>query len=163
MSKRKFKLSKKELEYLYLIKRLPISEIAILGGVNKFEPFRWFKRYGIPKRKRLSWNMGLKGVMPSGDKCSNWRGGKHLLKTGYVTLRINGKNIFEHRYVIENFLKRKLNKDEYVHHLNGIRNDNRIENLAVVSANNHEHGTLIKLQSKRIRELECVVNKIIAA
>lgn len=154
MAKRKFKLFKTELEKLYLIDRLPIAKIALLAGVNPFEPFRWLKRYNIPKRKRMSWNIGLKGVMP---RPKNYKGG-HLAKDGYKQIYVKGKLYLEHRYVIENNLGRKLKREEYVHHLNGIRNDNRIENLVIVNSKDHEHGTLVKLQAKRIRELE---NKII--
>jgi hypothetical protein len=38
-------------------------------------------------------------------------------------------NILEHRYVMEQSIGRSLEKHEYVHHLNGDRKDNRIENL----------------------------------
>ena len=52
---------------------------------------------------------------------------------------INKKEI-EHRKIMEEFLGRKLTKDEVVHHKNGIRNDNRIENLMVMT--NSEHAKL---------------------
>lgn len=59
-------------------------------------------------------------------------------KRKYVTLYINGKQVREHRYVMEQYLKRKLLKDEHVHHINGNPQDNRIENLQVLSNSDHQ-------------------------
>lgn len=48
---------------------------------------------------------------------------------GYVRATIDGKTVFQHRYIMEQHLGRPLVKGENVHHKNGIRHDNRIENL----------------------------------
>jgi hypothetical protein len=53
----------------------------------------------------------------------------YLDSKGYALVRINGRFIHEHRYVMEQKLGRKLNKAESVHHINGIRHDNSPDNL----------------------------------
>lgn len=37
--------------------------------------------------------------------------------------------VLKHRWVMANHIKREIRSDERIHHKNGIRNDNQIENL----------------------------------
>jgi hypothetical protein len=46
-------------------------------------------------------------------------------------------NVKQHRKIMEEYLGRKLTDNEIVHHINGIKSDNRIENLQVMTRSEH--------------------------
>lgn len=48
---------------------------------------------------------------------------------GYIRVKVDGKWMLEHRYIMEQILGRPLLPTESIHHANGCRQDNRPENL----------------------------------
>ena len=75
----------------------------------------------------------------SGKNHSRYKGGKITDANGYVKVRCGRKYIQEHRVVMEASIGRKLQKWETVHHKDGDRLNNRIENLELMGTR-HPRG-----------------------
>lgn len=85
------------------------------------------------------------GLAQRGSKHHNWKGGRRKDVKGYILIynpdhpfAYEGGCVREHRLIMEKHLGRYLKPEEVVHHINGIKDDNRIENLMLFE-NDKEH------------------------
>lgn len=124
-----------------------VEKVRDLVSLNKSDPeigaefdttdkmvYKFRKRHGIPSAR--------KGGAQPGQFHKSWKGGRVIDKSGYVLLHrpehpscSNSGYVREHRLVMEGVLGRLLEPKEVVHHLNGIKDDNRPENLSLYSKN----------------------------
>ena len=130
-------IKKEDIEYLYHTKKLSTIDIAKHFGVQKACIRRKMVKYGIERRNISdAATLRCEKYPTDGDKCHRWKNGK-TYHQGYVFLTICKKQVAEHRLVMERHIGRKLLSNEIVHHINGIRSDNRIENLELMTMSEH--------------------------
>lgn len=74
-----------------------------------------------------------------GKDSFSYKGGRNTSIAGYIRILIPGTGSYklEHRLIMEKYLGRKLKREEQVHHINGIKNDNRIKNLELMNIREH--------------------------
>lgn len=116
------------------------------------------------RNRLIEVGMPTNGKPPSGSKHGNWKGGKFKDTQGYIRMlapnhpravRYSGsKYVGEHILVWEDAHGCPLPDNWLVHHLNGIKDDNRPENLKGLPKKCHDTHALLHAVQERVRELE---------
>lgn len=80
----------------------------------------------------------------SGKNATNWNGGVRRTSKGYIQILMpehkradKGGYVMEHIVVYEKATGIEVPRNCCIHHLNGIKNDNRIENLCMMTNSAH--------------------------
>ncbi len=76
----------------------------------------------------------------------------YIDKKGYKRFKDSGKLV--HRHVMERKLGLRLRKDVIVHHINGIKTDNRFENLQLMTKKEHFKHHVARKEKANIQPLE---------
>jgi hypothetical protein len=104
------------------------------------------------QRKILSDDIPVQKHAKRGEACITPDGYRIITKKGHPNSRKKDGRILEHTFVMSEFIKRPLIKGETVHHKNGVRDDNRIENLELWSTN-HPPGQRVKDKIEWAKEI----------
>jgi hypothetical protein len=152
-------MNKKQLYNYYIIQKLSAPVIA---KIFKCSSRTIYRKLNNSKIKIRTIKNAKKLSSTFGNKNPAWKGGKIRDGNGYIWVYCpnhphcfkDRPYIYEHRFKIEKHLKRYLKSNEIVHHINGIKDDNRLRNLCLTTLQKHNTHTVIEILQKRIRYLE---------
>lgn len=104
--------------------------------------YKMAKKLGLRREEEVTFKN--RSIARSGERSSNWNGGsfkkaggyRFVLRKGHPRANSNGY-VPEHILVWEETTGVQVPKNCCIHHLNGIKTDNRIENLCMMSHGAH--------------------------
>jgi len=120
---------------------------------------QWKVNHELNNKKSMDYKRKKKGISLDVPNMRDGSMGSLCKINGYKSIVCHGHQnamgkkgrILEHVMIMSNHLGRPIRKGETVHHLNGIRNDNRIENLELWDSS-HPPGQRVSDKIKFYRE-----------
>ncbi len=125
---------------------------------------------GKPQSEKCKSCNQLGRVKPRREASPRWHGGRIVTARGYVKINMDRDNFFfpmadkagrvpEHRLVMAKSIGRCLQNWEIVHHKNGIKGDNRIENLQLVTDDRHKQITILSNKIEQLKKENSALQK----
>lgn len=159
-------ISYSQLYELYIVNKKPMWKIAKELNVATGTVFNYLKKYNIKTRRTGEYLKGrklspehiealrrrMKGFKHSADSKERMSMAKKMHGPGHKKKRADGYiaiyypdhpnsnkdgYVMEHILIVEKLIGRHLEKNECVHHINAIRDDNRTENLKLMTKSEH--------------------------
>lgn len=131
-------------------------------GVKRISESRKGQRLSEETKRKLS--KKAKKRLKNPQNHPQWKGGRCKHGAGYIQIRSpshprsNPKGyVMEHIVVWEQTHRKTLPRSMVIHHINGIKDDNRPKNLVAMPKRKHNNQTQFEPYKKRIRELEEII------
>ena len=168
-------IQKTFLERMYIEQEMSSDQIATHLKVARSSIQRYLSLYKIRRTRseaqRVAYTklrrkpiLALKGR--TGPNHPSWKGGTKTHKGYRLCLHPEHPRSDKRGYILEHILRweeyhqRSLPEGWVVHHINGIRDDNRAKNLMAMPKRNHHNAFLLQALRERIRSLENELQKI---
>lgn len=90
-------------------------------------------------------------IRPKGTKYQE--GARKEDSRGYILIKKANKWVLEHRFVMSEFIGREIKNNEHVHHKDGNRKNNNVDNLEIITRTQHgklHHG----VGNDKIKEIQ---------
>jgi len=145
-------LTKEYLSKLYYKQNKSYRDLAKITGLSTTTIRKRFKDWGFKSRSlkescklrcelKPQTNPGRKNMPknPNYGKANHaYKKGYWINVHGYKKISVDGEERIEHRYIWEQFHQKPIPPRHQIHHINGDKLDNRIENLQCMTNSEHQ-------------------------
>lgn len=158
-----------KIKTLYVDEKKSMESIAKIMNISAWNVHDKLHKMGVEIRPMVTahalekaWEAS-RGRVKTAEEKRKWLeankhggiGNKKRMNTGYIGIyfpdhpQSKDGYVLEHRLVMECVIGRHLNNDECVHHINGNRADNRIENLQLMTQTEHKRLHMIEINERK--------------
>lgn len=166
---KRVKTTPEDLRRLYWDNKMSMAMVGTEIGCASSHVNWLMDKWHIPKRNK---SQAIKLAIEEGrterprfELNANYKGGR-INQRGYIAIlcpehpRARNGYVFEHILVWEKTHGKPVPDGWSVHHLNGIKSDNRPKNLFAVPRKSHHYALLLQGLRKRIRKLEAEIRRL---